>query len=94
MVEELKPQLKIDAFAEMGVLVRSNIGLGERRLPELLGLFIAVRAWGGRGELSRRKHAVQIRASRSALVITGHVGEVQVISIRVVISPLSKGRSG
>src|SRR3954454_8254415 len=89
-VEELKPELEVDAFGDTKILVDVGIGLKEIRSPELHGLFVTPAAECGSGEVALGDCSLEPSAVVGRLLVAGRVGIVEVVAVRVVI-PASRG---
>jgi len=85
-VEELEPHLKVKSLREVCVLVNRCIRLHECRVTELPGLLVALSAASGRSELPCGEDTGEVCPARGGLLIAGHVREVSVISIGIVIT--------
>src|SRR5208282_4226764 len=85
-VVELKPDLKHQAFVYVSVLVDSHVCLYEVRISERIISHVAIGTLGGHGKLAGGEHSGRIGIGGSSLLITGHVGEAEVVSVGQIVT--------
>src|SRR5215469_9709653 len=86
-VEELKAQLKVNPFGQVSNFVEVDVGLGEVRLPELIGLLISFPTQSRGGcELTGGENSVQKCVLGVSLVVALHVRIVIVVAVGIKIA--------
>ena|SRR5437879_7373385 len=93
-IVELKPELEIESFGYVRVLVDGGVRLHEGRISELVKLLIALGNAGWRSELPRREDTGGVSTAGRSLSVAGNVWEIKRVSVRIVVAAVPKTGAG